>query len=249
MPLLPLTGRMSPSQGPPNPVQVNLACGITAGRGETLQERAMHVSEIFYSLQGEGPLVGEPSVFIRLGGCVEPYCPWCDTAYAIHEYREMALEEILEQAGRYACRNAVITGGEPFLQWESGLETLHRTLATKGWRISYETSGKAGIPDLHGATVVLSPKNIAGQWQVAPEALARAHSFKFVAQDLASLREIDIFVQENALQKEKVCIMPMGMTRDEQLQRMEMVFTFCREHGYRMTPRLHILIFDTKRRV
>ena len=41
----------------------------------------MRVSEIFYSLQGEGMLVGTPSVFVRLAGC--PFrCRWCDTAYA-----------------------------------------------------------------------------------------------------------------------------------------------------------------------
>ena len=43
--------------------------------------------------------------------------------------------------------------------------------------------------------------------------------------------------------------MPLGKTRQDQLKRMEMVFAFCREHGYRMTPRLHVLIFDDKRGV
>jgi len=209
----------------------------------------MRVTEIFHSLQGEGPLIGKPSVFIRLGGCIEPYCPWCDTQYAWHEYAEMNPGEIIREVLRYDCRDVVITGGEPFLQWESGLITLHGELAGKGCRILYETSGKAGIPVLPDATVVLSPKNIKGKWQLALENFDRAHYFKFVAADIRSLEEIHLFVQDNAIPKQKVYIMPMGATREEQLSRMEMVFTFCAEHGYRMSPRLHILVFGEKRGV
>ncbi|MGB4110545.1 MAG: 7-carboxy-7-deazaguanine synthase QueE, partial [Desulfomonilia bacterium] len=43
----------------------------------------MLISEIFSSLQGEGPWTGLPAVFIRLAGCVEPLCPWCDTSHAL----------------------------------------------------------------------------------------------------------------------------------------------------------------------
>jgi 7-carboxy-7-deazaguanine synthase len=207
------------------------------------------ISEIFFSLQGEGPKIGEPSVFIRLAGCIEPYCPWCDTAYAWNEYFEMSIRDIIRETGRYACKNVVITGGEPFLQWESGLKTLHEKLSGKGFHISYETSGKAGIPDLHGAQVILSPKNIAGKWQISLDVLGKADFFKFVAENIASLGEIHGFVQKNEITKERVYIMPRGMTREEQIQRMELVFCFCRDNGYKMTPRLHILAFDKKRGV
>jgi 7-carboxy-7-deazaguanine synthase len=193
--------------------------------------------------------MGEPSVFIRLGGCIEPYCPWCDTFYAWHEYTEMSVADIIQRADRYACKNVVITGGEPFLQWESGLMELHGELAGKGYSILYETSGKAGIPDLHDATIVLSPKHIEEKWQIDVENLGKAHYFKFIAADADSLKEIDLFIKKNSLPKEKVSIMPMCATREEQLGRMQMVFTFCREHGYRMSPRLHILVFDNKRGV
>lgn len=209
----------------------------------------MLVSEIFYSLQGEGPRVGEPSVFIRLGGCIEPYCPWCDTAYALHEYAEMGIPEIIREAISYACREVVITGGEPFLQWETGLRSLHEELSSMGFRLSYETSGKAGIPELQETCIILSPKNIRGEWLIDRGILGRASYFKFVAEDSASLKEIDAFVQGNALSGKKVYIMPMGGTRNEQIQRMEMVFCFCRDRGYNMTPRLHVLSFDTRRGV
>jgi 7-carboxy-7-deazaguanine synthase len=207
------------------------------------------ITEIFHSLQGEGPMLGTPSVFIRLGGCIEPLCPWCDTPYAWHEFTEMGIDEILLEVGRHPGRVAVITGGEPFLQWESGLKGLHDALVDRGYRICYETSGKAGIPDVRGATIVLSPKLIDGAWHCSEQDLDKADYYKFVADDPPSLREIDAFVQKHALDTERVFIMPMGVTREEQLQRMETVFTFCRDHGYHMTPRLHVLVFGERRGV
>ena len=41
----------------------------------------MLISEIFYSIQGEGELTGVPSVFVRTSGC-NLRCTWCDTPYA-----------------------------------------------------------------------------------------------------------------------------------------------------------------------
>jgi 7-carboxy-7-deazaguanine synthase len=209
----------------------------------------MVVTEIFYSLQGEGPFIGLPSVFIRLGGCIEPLCPWCDTEYAWHEFMEMGQSEIIVEVNRYACKDVVITGGEPFLQWELGLKDLHCELVGSGYRIFYETSGKVDIPGLVDATIVMSPKYIEGQWHLPLGNIGNAHYFKFVADDAAALGEIDRFVKDHAITKDRVFIMPQGKTRAEQLKRMKTIFSFCREHGYRMTPRLHVLIFDDKRGV
>lgn len=207
------------------------------------------VTEIFHSLQGEGPSLGAPAVFIRMGGCMEPLCPWCDTMYAWHEFTEMDQDEILREVDRFACRDVVVTGGEPFLQWTTGLSELHGMLRAGGRRIQYETSGKAGIPLVQDASVVLSPKHIDGAWHVRREDLGRAHWYKFVASGMESMSAIRAFVEENAIDPSRVFVMPLGSTRVQQLERMREVFVFCRETGYRMSPRLQVLVFDGQRGV
>ena len=209
----------------------------------------MNITEIFYSLQGEGPLLGLPAVFIRLSGCMEPYCPWCDTKYALYESTEMTIDQIIEKLDDYPCNTVVITGGEPFMQWDEGLSDLHTELIRKGCAIQYETSGKTALPRIEDAVVVCSPKFIENKWWFDLSNLGKVHYYKFLASDQPSFREIEAFIQGHPILREQVYIMPMGETRDEQLSIMETVFTFCRDKGYRMTPRLHILSFDNVRGV
>jgi organic radical activating enzyme len=40
-----------------------------------------YVSEIFCSVQGEGPMVGQRQIFFRTAGCTAD-CRWCDTSYS-----------------------------------------------------------------------------------------------------------------------------------------------------------------------
>src|ERR1700693_2837474 len=98
----------------------------------------MKVSEIFYSIQGEGILAGIPSVFVRLSGC-NLRCVWCDTPYTSWnpEGREMSLDEILAAVRGYQATHVVLTGGEPLMFAESvaltkGLGEAHITVETAG---------------------------------------------------------------------------------------------------------------------
>ncbi|MEA2100959.1 MAG: 7-carboxy-7-deazaguanine synthase QueE [Thermodesulfobacteriota bacterium] len=195
--------------------------------------------------------MGLPAVFIRLGGCIEPYCPWCDTAWALHGFSPMEVGCICSQVEEYVCKRVVITGGEPFIQWETGLDDLHSRL--KGYNIQYETSGKVLIPRMDDAMVVCSPKFIQGQWifdlRNMDENMQRVDIFKFLAGTVEDLDRIQGFIHLHHIPGEKISIMPMGSTKDEQLMRMEMVFDFCRDNRYAMSPRLHTLIFDNKRGV
>src|SRR5258706_16156753 len=78
----------------------------------------MLISEIFYSLQGEGKRTGEPSIFIRLAGCSAKYACYaggvlCDTEF--ESGKEMTCEEILHWISLHgnSCKWIVWTGGEP----------------------------------------------------------------------------------------------------------------------------------------
>jgi 7-carboxy-7-deazaguanine synthase len=161
----------------------------------------------------------------------------------------MTVRAVLAAMEDQPSRRVVITGGEPFLQWERGLRDLHAALLGQGFEIQYETSGKAGIPAVAPALVVLSPKHVAGEWLIDQDCLGRADFFKFVAEGRASFEAIDRFIEEYNIEKDRVFIMALGATREEQLARMEEVFSFCAGRGYRMSPRLQVLVFDSRRGV
>ena len=43
----------------------------------------LRIAEIFGpTIQGEGALIGEPTVFVRAGGC-DYRCAWCDSLLAV----------------------------------------------------------------------------------------------------------------------------------------------------------------------
>ncbi len=78
----------------------------------------LKVSELFFSLQGEGPLVGYPCFFVRLFGC-NLNCKWCDTEYAKKDkYKLMSVSEIIDlwEKNYPEIKCITITGGEPLLQ-------------------------------------------------------------------------------------------------------------------------------------
>jgi 7-carboxy-7-deazaguanine synthase len=200
------------------------------------------ICEIFYSLQGEGPFMGRPAVFVRLSGCVLPYCEFCDTPEALGQGYPMALDTILRQVLSYKCSLVVITGGEPFLQWKQGLWQLSQLLLQEGISIHYETSGRAGIPDNVNGIVVLSPKS--GKWP-SLEVLKKAHFLKPLVDD--DPQNIVDSIRKSGFPPDRVWLMPLGRTREEQIARMPRVWDLCVLYGYCLSPRLHILAHNHKK--
>lgn len=200
------------------------------------------ICEIFYSLQGEGPFMGRPAVFVRLSGCVLPYCEFCDTPEALGRGTPTALETIVQQVESYGCSLVVITGGEPFLQWKQGLMQLSQMLIEKEMNIQYETSGQAGIPEDATGIVVLSPKP--GKWP-SPGIISKAHFLKPLVGDNPQITLEAI--QHCGFPANRVWLMPLGRSREEQIARMPMVWDLCVRYGYCMSPRIHILAFDQKK--
>lgn len=107
----------------------------------------MLVSEIFLSIQGESTYVGLPCIFIRLAGC-NLECKWCDTPYARtpEEAREMKVDEVIKEVGKYDCWLVEITGGEPLLQDET--RELAKRLADLDYKVLIETNGSISLKGL-----------------------------------------------------------------------------------------------------
>src|ERR1700735_1165059 len=77
----------------------------------------MRIAEIFYSVQGEGSLVGVPSVFVRTSGC-NLRCSWGDTPYASGnpDGDDLSVDEVFRRVTEFAsARHVVLTGGEPMI--------------------------------------------------------------------------------------------------------------------------------------
>jgi 7-carboxy-7-deazaguanine synthase len=107
----------------------------------------MRVTEIFFSIQGEGTRAGRPCVFVRFTGC-DLRCTYCDTAYAFTGGQERSRAEILAEVARHPCRLVLLTGGEPLLQRE--LPALAQDLLDRGYEVAVETHGQlplGGLPD------------------------------------------------------------------------------------------------------
>src|SRR4051812_45183177 len=117
----------------------------------------MLISEIFYSLQGEGELTGVPSVFVRTSGC-NLRCNWCDTPYASWspEGKQMSFEEIVAEVKQHPARHAVLTGGEPMIAKE--IRGLAAELKRLGYHITIETAATMAPEGITCDLASLSPK-------------------------------------------------------------------------------------------
>jgi 7-carboxy-7-deazaguanine synthase len=103
------------------------------------------INETFYSIEGEGPLIGVPTFFIRLTGC-NLRCTWCDSKYSFSGGENRTVESLVEEACRYATRTASITGGEPLLQ--NDVYPLMYKLLEKEFKIILETSGSISVEEV-----------------------------------------------------------------------------------------------------
>ncbi len=227
----------------------------------------MKISEIFYSIQGEGSLVGVPSVFVRTSGC-NLRCVWCDTPYTSWspEGQDMSLGEIAAAVKTFNCDHVVLTGGEPMIapQVIALTERFHEA----GLHITIETAGTVH-QTLRCDLMSISPKlsnstphqRDGGRWaatherlRIQPETLRRLTSsydyqLKFVVSDPANLAEIlDLQSALNA-PASRIILMPEGVTRQTVAERGLWLAELCKENGFRFSPRLHIDLWGDKRGV
>ena len=96
------------------------------------------ISEIFKSIQGEGPYQGITQVFIRFFGC-NLKCNFCDTK--LKDYREMDVSELVRKISAFRNYHSIaLTGGEPLIQIEF-LKSLAKLLKADKKTIYLETNG------------------------------------------------------------------------------------------------------------
>ncbi|HEV8641550.1 MAG TPA: 7-carboxy-7-deazaguanine synthase QueE [Methylomirabilota bacterium] len=222
----------------------------------TTADVTLRVSEVFASLQGEGPSAGVPSVFVRLQGCGVG-CVWCDTKYSWDSRRGRAvtLDVLLAEVKAAGPQNVVVTGGEPlespaFAPLIDGLKGL-------GLRVEVETAGTEVPPavdvDQWNVSLKLAHSGVPEPRRLRPEAIARFRDlgawFKFVVGEERDVDEVRSLQARYGLPSERIVLMPLGMRREEQVAMMPVVVEWCRRHGFRFSPRLHILIWGPKRGV
>lgn len=222
----------------------------------------MWVSELFYSIQGEGVLSGVPSVFIRTSGC-NLRCVWCDTPYTSWkaEGEHQTLEAILAYVDKHSTGHVVLTGGEPMIAPET--PELTRRLKAAGQHITIETAGTEYAPvacDLMSLSPKLAhstPRD--GEWagrheqlRYRPQVLRRLMSefpyqLKFVVTREEDLAEIQAVAHDTGAARDRILLMPEGTNVATMNERGAWLGELCKREGYRFSPRLHVYLYGNQR--
>ncbi|ABC81072.1 radical SAM protein [Anaeromyxobacter dehalogenans] len=126
----------------------------------------MRVTEIFFSIQGEGSRAGRPCVFVRFTGC-DLRCGYCDTAYAFHGGVDMDRAAVLAEVARHPARFVCLTGGEPMLQRE--LPDLARDLVARGYEVAVETHGQRPLDALPAEAIRVVDVKTPGSGEVTTD--------------------------------------------------------------------------------
>jgi 7-carboxy-7-deazaguanine synthase len=226
----------------------------------------MKVSDVFYSIQGEGRLAGVPSAFVRTTGC-NLRCSFCDSEYTSWkpEGEHMTIDAVLARLAAYPTRHAVVTGGEPLLAPE--IETLCAGLRERGYHITIETAATVYKPvacDLASLSPKLSNstphEREGGRWAERHDRLRlrydviRAfmdrsdYQLKFVVAQPGDVDQVEaVLGRLPGVERTKVLLMPQGVTREELDRRGPWLAEVCKEHGFRFCPRLHIELYGNVR--
>jgi 7-carboxy-7-deazaguanine synthase len=227
----------------------------------------LKIAELFYSLQGEGSLIGTPSFFIRTSGC-NLRCSWCDTPYTSWqpEGAEMSLDDICAAIGaevqRHQARHVVVTGGEPMIAPE--IVALTERLRALGMHITVETAGTVFKPvacDLMSVSPKLANSTPEGPWAAQHERLrlqadvlrklmaGYEYQLKFVIarpEDVAEVKSLAAVLNAPA---ERIVLMPEGIDPARLREKALWLAEICKAENFRFSPRLHVDLYGNRRGV
>ena len=229
----------------------------------------MKISELFFSIQGEGELTGTPSVFVRTSGC-NLRCRWCDTKYSswTPEGENVDIEELVERVCSYPARHVVITGGEPMIAKD--IKEFVDLLKQSGKHITIETAGTIAPNGIQCDLASISPKlsdstpengEISEEWIERHDSTRIDHDIlnewidsyefqlKFVVSRKEEINEVKCIIDkiESDILPEKVLLMPEGTDSKTIHSRYDMLVDLCKENGFRMCNRLHLDLFGNTR--
>ena len=215
------------------------------------------VSEVFLSLQGEGPSAGTPAHFVRLQGCTVG-CQWCDSRYTWDAAGGAARPAEHIWAEALALGNApllVVTGGEPLEH--PGLAPLLEQALSRWPKVEVETSGIAPPPLSHPRLFYnVSPKlpsatpRWAGTWKATAAWSAEPNAtFKIVVGDPPDPEDVLRLIAEHRIPVGRVMLMPEGLTDERVRAHAAVLAELCRRTGIRMSPRLHVWLWGARRGV
>jgi 7-carboxy-7-deazaguanine synthase len=228
---------------------------------------AMKLAELFYSIQGEGKLMGLPSVFVRASGC-NLRCVWCDTPYTswAPEGDDLPVEQIVQRVAAFGCRHVVVTGGEPLIMPE--IVELCDALKSEGCHITVETAATI-FKSLRMDLASLSPK-LSNSTPHARDAgrFAQMHEkqrinipviqqfidtspefqLKFVVTGAADMPEIESLLEQlRGWKPSDVLLMPEGTDSAVLDQRGPQIAEMCKRTGFRFCPRIHVSLYGHAR--
>lgn len=240
--------------------------------------RKIMVSEVFgVTIQGEGALIGVPTVFVRTGGC-DYRCSWCDTLYAVlpeykSDWHPMTTQEVFAEIQHLSnCQPLLVTlsGGNPAIQ---PLEDLLDLGHAHGYTFAIETQGSVAQPWFAQLDhLTLSPKPPSSKqvtrWERLDRCVAYARAtsgssvqicLKIVVFDEADFvyaRQVAERYPDIPMYLQAGNHTPPHLSRDLDtpgiLQRMDwLIQRVIAEKWYsaRVLPQLHVLLWGNKRGV
>ncbi len=224
------------------------------------------ITEQFLTIQGEGRSVGRLAYFIRLAGC-NLWCSWCDSMHSVDPklFRGRTFPVDYSKIPP-DCNLIVVTGGEPTLF--NLLQIRDRVRLVNPLReIEVETNGTR------------FPREILDQfkWNVSPKLKSSNQKnaeldekrlihlqdwadysknslgnviFKFVITAQNDLLEVLETIAHFKISKNLVYLMAEGQVPESQnLQAVQYILDFAKEHSFNFSPRLHIIYWGKIRGV
>jgi len=240
-----------------------------------MQNAKINISEIFYSIQGEGLLAGRPSVFVRLAGC-PLRCKYCDTEYALDSSAgtKMSIDQAIEKTMKYSPAYVVITGGEPMISPQISL--LCQRIKEHNIHITIETAGIKYVANLACDLMSISPKlsNAYNNGQnknryLKIDRLKKLtanynYQLKFVMEKIEDITEVhqilndlkgvdpapsgslDLIQRRCGVDRSKVLLMPQAKNVSEYLRISPLIVELCKANSFIFSPRLQLCFPDQK---